>query len=986
MGAGKAKYLLLAAILLLSASVSRAQFYTQGCESASVRWSHIRTAHYDVIYPRGLDSLARVFCSNLEWAAEAAGEGLPYNPAQLERRPHPVVLHPFAAYSNGMESWTPSYISLYTCPSAYDPNLTPWEKDLVLHESRHLAQSQYVLSPKYRWTHFLSGELIEGGLHALYCGPAFFEGDAVWAETELTQGGRGRCADFLEYVRAAFAEGDVRDYWQWRYGAFGKYSPDYYRAGYIVKDGITRYFDADFTHRYYERLLCGESLFPVDVWGKTVRESTGMSFREVWKALADSLAPAKKPSESPIKSSSESLSKTPAENPLETPEKTPFEDYSSFCFVGEEIFAVKEGIDHAAQLVKISPDGSEKVLRAFAGSQTSPLKALPDSSLVWSERVPGVLWSDMTASSDIFFYKDGRVRRLTRGGRFFNPSPCGDDILVSEYSVEGGTSLRLLEGGLVERMPDGVQVLESAAPGGRILYSALSRAGAGIYEVGGGLVAGPFRSHLKGLRAAGDSAVVFTLDLEGRDEGYILQSDGTIERITDTPFGARCPQIHGERVYSSNISAAGRFIEAAPLKSPEKSPSKSPEKTTRETPQTTPVTTPSKTPSLQAVEPEVPAIPDSLLAPKPYRRLAHAFRAHSWLPIYFDYDAVSSLSFESLAQAAGLGASVYSQNPLGTLWGMAGYKAEPTSAGWQHSGALRFSYNALPVTIEGSAEVSTAPTSYIYVADTVVSGSRYNMLKSETREGPSFSASLSAYVPLNFSSGGWYRGVIPQLSVAVSNSRLETTYLNRYSLSLRAYTVRPVAKDAIYPRWGVGGQIGYAGRVGTAEFYPPSAFALLYGYFPGFAPNQNFHFYAFGSSYAGSASGLFADPYVVSRPRGFESCDAVYSRMVRSSASARVYLEYGLPCVPLNSSLLGVFAYMRNLEVIPRVDAVAASFADGSTDVFASAGVLVNLVLGNILCVPYDTRVGVSFDLNGTSYAPAADCRYKIGFNFTVDI
>ena len=95
------------------------------------------------------------------------------------------------------------------------------------------------------------GQIWAGAAAALYPSLPFFEGDAVTAETALTLNGRGRSSDFLEYMRVSFAEGQYRNYWQWRYSSLNKFTPDHYRIGYMLTAGMRTAFDApDFTKRY----------------------------------------------------------------------------------------------------------------------------------------------------------------------------------------------------------------------------------------------------------------------------------------------------------------------------------------------------------------------------------------------------------------------------------------------------------------------------------------------------------------------------------------------------------------------------------------------------------------------------------------------------------------------------------------------------------------------------------------------------------------
>ena len=275
--------------LLGAAQPAHAQFYTMGADPGGLRWSSLDTPTYQLIYPRGLDSLARVYAQALERAAVPVGASLGFRPNDAYRRRMPVVLHTASAQSNGQVTWTPRRMELLTTPDAFSLDATPWANLLAVHESRHVAQMQAGAARPFRWLHVLGGELAAGGLSAVYGGPAFLEGDAVVAETALSHAGRGRTAEFLEYYRVSFAAGDRRDYWRWRYGSQRYYTPDYYRAGYLAVGGIRAVYDVpDLTARFYQRIADhgGVAFFN---WNKTVREATGLRFRDAFSAVCDSL-------------------------------------------------------------------------------------------------------------------------------------------------------------------------------------------------------------------------------------------------------------------------------------------------------------------------------------------------------------------------------------------------------------------------------------------------------------------------------------------------------------------------------------------------------------------------------------------------------------------------------------------------------------------------------------------------------------------------
>ena len=122
----KIRILLIAMILLLASSQARGQFYSDGCDPGSLKWSSVETATYRIIYPRGLDSLARVYAANLENCADAVGWSIGYRPNSSYKKKMPVVLHPYNVSSNGLVTWAPRRLELITTPEVYSSDALPW--------------------------------------------------------------------------------------------------------------------------------------------------------------------------------------------------------------------------------------------------------------------------------------------------------------------------------------------------------------------------------------------------------------------------------------------------------------------------------------------------------------------------------------------------------------------------------------------------------------------------------------------------------------------------------------------------------------------------------------------------------------------------------------------------------------------------------------------------------------------------------------------
>ena len=963
----------LAALISLPAL---AQFYTQGNEPAGVRWMQLRTQDYNVVYPQGLDSLARIYAATLERVKYSVGATAGYIPNQSYKYPLPVILHPWTANANGMVTWTPSRMDLFTTPSYKAPQSAPWEQHLIIHESRHVAQLQFMNDRPYKPYGWLTGQLFAGAASSIYAGPAFFEGDAVAAETELTASGRGRQASFLEYYRAAFKQGDIRDFWRWRYGSIKYYTPDHYTIGYLRAAGIRSVYGAnDFTARYYQRIFRKKAWpWPLFNYQGTLKEVSGKKVKEVYAEITDTLRQRWQRDEA---------ARAPFIGTEQiTPKPRRFTGYTGLTFLGDSLYAIRSGITKAPGLVRIDNQGKVRKLSEFAYSTSSLKASQPLGRIYWSEIRRDLRW-EMVSYSEIWYAgPDGRHHRLSNGTRWYNPSvsPDGYRLAVTEYPATGGSSLLIIDalsGEVLSRTdaPDGLQIVESAWIGEEILVSGVNSSGSGIYNASNDFtpVLECGTAVLQDLFEY-DGNLYFTADLTAVDQLYRL-AGSQAHRVTSTPLGGTYYRFHGDSLYFSSMFADGRHVLSTPSAGLMQQEAQFDQPHRYEF-----------APDLYAPRP-VPA--DSVITlpePEPYKRLANAFRLHSWAPVYLNYDAVSDLSFESLFSTAGLGATGFFQNDLGNFYGSVAYGALYNSSGWEHRGEAKVTYTGLWPKIEASVSVSSDPASLYFMRRHYKNFERIGDISGDDIAGvPSVDASLLLYVPLNFSSGGWSRGVIPQVRASVSNSLFthgRLVPMNRISASVRGYVISSTTTSCVYPRWGLGLEAGWSGRAGISEVFTPNAYFYAYGYLPGIMETHGLRLSTTFQTPVGN--GIFAERYVSIMPRGMGSAGELASQMAVSPFQCRVTSDYAFPFLPLDWSGLGPIAYVRNFECTLHAD--ASRFAGGrfGDALLASAGATVNIVLGNLLWLPFDTRVGVAVYRNfGT---PGPFDPWHVGFDFSMDI
>ena len=466
----------LLAAALLAGPIASAQFFQAGSDPFG-RWSQMGTEHFRIVYPAGMDSLARAYVLDLEKWQPLVGQSARMAPGSLHWGRMPVVLHPWTPYSNGSVAWAPKVMDLYTHPEPYGSIPQAWMTQLTTHESRHVVQMQLAYRRPFRWVNYLVGEMWAGAVSALYTPPVFLEGDAVVAETALTASGRGRNADFLNYYHLAFDNGDWRDWYKWVYGSFKKAGPDYYTVGYMTIAGMRYFYDQPaFTADYFDHVT--KHPFPVASLQRYVRKVSGKPFKETFQGIMEGFHDIW---------TEEADARGPFMEMEQVTRKHAFAtDYSNGSWVDNEYLAIKQGKDLAPRLVRINLDGSEDDLGPFA-SNTSSLNP-GEHRLFWSETVPGTRWTLDGKSIIRSLERSGKRRDLTTEGRLYNPQPGPGGIAAVEYPAEGGSNLVVIgehDGRLRLRVPApaGIQLADPAWVDSTIYSLGLDDRGYGIWRL-----------------------------------------------------------------------------------------------------------------------------------------------------------------------------------------------------------------------------------------------------------------------------------------------------------------------------------------------------------------------------------------------------------------------------------------------------------------------------------------------------------------------
>lgn len=988
-------HLIILILLLIPLQVS-AQFYVTGDDPGKLKWSYIESDNFRIIYPTGSDSLAKAYGADLERYRTPLSRTSGYLGSGGFGRKMPVVLHTHNG-ANGSVAWAPKRMDMFTLPSAYDPEPIPWSRMLSIHEGRHVTQMQFGMTKALKPGNYIFGEMWNIATTLLFARIVFMEGDAVIAETAYTPSGRGRTADFLNYYRVAFEQDFKRKWFQWRFASQKNYSPSYYSLGYLELGGLRYLYDLpDIMAKGLE--YSARRPYNLAAFNTVIKKETGMSLSRTFNEICDTMT---------VLWKNDSKSRAPF-IPSEPITKSPrlYTEYHNGIFVGNDLYAVKKGHLTTPVLVKIDPLLKETFVSRFA-DEASTLKKDKDENLYWSEARPDPRWSLKNVSTIQRLHKGKKhSKKLGKKGFIYNPviSPDNKKIALTEYSTQGRSSIQLRENSSDSEhittylAPDTLQLVESVWLADTLIYStAVSNNGYGIYSLN--LTNGKWETTLspqpvmiKDFKGH-ETALMFTCDRTGVNELYHLDpaSKQVIQR-TSTHFGAEdfvyspegyylyytSPTLKGKQIYRTHVdSLINRSVDFTDL---------------YKYPIAEKITEQEKELASKRRESFIPDSTINFSEPAKYNKFKHAFNIHSWAPLYVSVNNIMNMSFDKIYEAASLGVTGILQNRLATGVGEIGYSVhkDPYEANkWRHSGHIKYTYSGWYPVFEIALDYNDRSARQFNVTAYASENQTGIGIDNNSLNTPYFQGRISTYIPFNFSSGGWHRGVIPRLSYTITNDMFNKSislvsyepnlgsfnknpvfigsvegknHLRQYlSGSIRAYTVLGTPNSSVYPKWGFGIEAGVTGSLGLKQFISPMGYLYGYGYLPGVVPQQGLKLAVMYQRKL-STNSYFGQPTVTMVPRGLKNNSPLMNYLsIHNDNLTNFSADYAIPVFIGDLAIGGSFLYVKRLVLTPHFD---FNLVENKPKLF-SVGASLTFDLQSIIFLTWPCSVGVSYSYNG---------------------
>lgn len=908
----KLKYFSILLLALFIVEKGYGQYYVSDVDPVNLKWRKIKDkTKGDIIFPDYV--LEKAFA--ISFYRDTLFRFIDYN-IDTKCRRFPITLHPTNMLSNGMVTYTPQRMELYTMPSRDNFSL-PWLKQLVAHEYRHVAQLSNLNQGITRALSYVIGEQMLG-LTAILIPTYFYEGDAVVAETQFSIFGRGKQPSFNTPLRAAIIEGNDYSARKYKLGAINQFTPDPYLLGYHITQYATDKYGDDFWNkvlRFSARnpYLIDPCFFAYRKYANKTSsvkmiDSTMIRLREFWQEN----------------------SKNENSSQIIPTKITSYTNYSYPIQINDTIIiAHKSDLDRSGRFVKVNiTTGAESVI-FNTGNISSPL-FLKNNEIFWTEIVPSISWGQKNSSSLFYTQLKGdkftapkRVKKL-KGNYFFFTNGVNGGFVAVEYDKENNPHVTTFDEKFnVQKsfLIDGLDVSFNGLAFDNItnsIYGAIVNSdGTSIIRIdikSGKLdyIITPNYGTITNLTAA-EGKLYYTSISSGKEEVHLYDLQQCKEyQLTTSRYGSQAANLADSCLLMTTYGVNGFMLA---------------KQNTENLKEVQKCNVPSDILNYPYKNWNVAKLDTINFTKKvkqdyintkttgKYNKAFNSVHVHSWLPFYLDVNKI----IDDRELSGGFGVNILSQNLLNTVIASAGY-------GWVNGGNMwkaNIKYVGLPVHFAVDLE-SGGGKQLTY---------NYIQVGGELKDYLNVTGEVS--LPLNLSSGGnnrflkvsmfyeyengiMYKSLSPRVNTigGTENMSIASSYpkasfnkgLSRVESTISYQNTLKTARKALNPRWGYILQLSNTMNPFNDEF-GNILFAYGRAYLPGPFRHGSFTIEA-ASQY--QTNTLYHYNQTILRPRGVN-----YNATIRKSYATSI--DYRVPIFYPNGGI-GSFLNFQRISIAGFVD------------------------------------------------------------------
>jgi hypothetical protein len=798
------KYLFVLIFFLVYTFIGKAQQF--GGNPSSVKWRQINTDTARVIFPSGLESAGERVASVIHELQKNHTSTIGNHLRKIN-----IVLQNQTTISNAYVGLGPyrSEFYLFAPQNNFALGTLNWVDNLSVHEYRHVEQYNNFNVGLSRVASILFGQQGQALANAAAVPNWFFEGDAVFNETSLSEQGRGRLPAFFNGYKSLYLGGKKYSYMKLRNGSLLDYVPNHYELGYLLVAYGREKYGPDFWKKVTHDAAAFRPLFyPLQ---GAIAKYSGISFKQF---TADAFAFYNNKWKQEKGQSPEFI--TPVQQNTVVHYKYPYLDIDSSLVI------LKTDYRHIPAFYRISANGAKQKI-GIRDIANDDYFSFNNGKIVYASFKADKRWGYREYSNiKIMDAATGENKKITNKGRYFSPdiSHGGQKIIAVEMRTNQMSALIMLNTG-------GETIFRSKAMRGMVYtYPKFSANDSFVYSptrnkdgkmtlLKINLASGkqtaliPFSNLVIGFPTVQGDTVFFSSSYRGSDEIWaFIESKNQVYRVATNPTGYYQAVFDNarKRLITSNFTADGYRLAAVSGASLLWQPIDDNQKNLPDLYVST---------ALQQEDSATLAnIPLRNFTVRKYSKAFNLFNFHSLQPTYSDPEFAITLLGENILNTLNTEISyTYNRNESSHRAGV-----NAIYGGWYIQPVIGVN--------------QTWGRNVFYNTDTTFF---YN----------EFNANAGLRLPLNFSAGRQYRYLT--LSGSLNNQQVKWLGIGKNLLQNRNFNFWQAqiqysgqiqkALQHIYPRWAQTLLLQYKSILNkyTAHQFLTSA----YFYLPGFAINHN---------------------------------------------------------------------------------------------------------------------------------------------------
>lgn len=397
-----------------------------GNDPPSIKWKQINTPLSRVIFPEGMDSVATRITNVIHFINGTTSATIGNKTKKID-----IVLKNQTTVSNGFVDLAPFKSEFYTTPhpNSFELGSVPWPDLLAIHEYRHVQQFNNFDVGLTKFFHTLFGQEAQSLMSSTAIPNWFFEGDAVYNETNLSKQGRGSLPFFHNNFRAIWMEEKNYSWMKLRNGSLKDDVPNHYQLGYLlVAYGREKYGEKFWENVTHDAASFKNIFYPFQ---QSLKKYAGVDF-ETFRNDAFNYY--------------KNIFQTENILPKEVNKNEDYlnERYPSFTENGEIIF-IKNSFKHTADFIK--KNGAEEMKIRTVDNTIDPYYSYRNGKIVYTSFRPDIRWGDRNYSEiAVLDVTNGHQHTITKRSKYFSPDISEDGQMVVAVNVpeQGGSTLHLL--------------------------------------------------------------------------------------------------------------------------------------------------------------------------------------------------------------------------------------------------------------------------------------------------------------------------------------------------------------------------------------------------------------------------------------------------------------------------------------------------------------------------------------------------------------